>query len=433
MENIMSNAKSVSNIDKQCNTKALSTFIPEIPYKSSLKGFKSSGIMTEICPNLDSTCCNENELFGLVEQLKNSFQFLQYRMEIMFKMFRQVGNIKNEKFKDFIAELTDDDIQCYDEIQNTNLDKKKLNFQNNPEMQKLMEKKRHEIQFDARKIYKSFSIFKTQAPFFISKIRLTNKKRENFFSGVICSMCSPTFSDQIKIKDGTPFLEVNRNMCNQVIRERIDFAESLAIFPFLQNVIDVVYCARKNSKSERDYEGFKWEDFNLLSFDTNFLSDYKKKRYDCVSGEGNYFPGRKVPKECKSYCESGFKFFELPMVSMDNFLRIENEFHNMFVRILNVGLPPLKRLEIKREEYYQERDKLISKGQLVVVNDKNVEKMSFIQTTPDAKVDFKKTQISIAKHSGMNVTNTQMNEIFYMDSYLIRMIFMIFMICLVFK
>ena len=91
----------------------------------------------------------------------------------------------------------------------------------------------------------------------------------------------------------------------------------------------------------------------------------------------------------------------------------------MFVRVVNVGLSPLKRLQNKREQYYMQRDKLISKGQLILEQKmgKEIEKMSFIHTVPGSKVNFSQTKINVITRGGMHVLKTPMVEAYYLDSY----------------
>jgi hypothetical protein len=431
-ENILSKTKKALQSEHLCNTKALSTFLPDIKYDSDLKPFKGSSDVREICPNLDDSCCRSHQLNNLSDQLKRSFGFLSYRSEIIVKMFKRVKGIDPKIFDSFIDELSHEDIKCYNGIQDEVLDKKKQMYSKYPAKQRMIEKTRKKLIFKEKKIKRVFVLLQDMIKPYLTKMENTNLRREKFYSGTVCSMCSPNFSKQMTLSDNQPMLFVNKFMCNQVIREKIDFAESLNIFPHLQKIINIVYCSRKNSKSSQNYIDIAWNDLNLIPFDPDVLSDYKKKRQDCLQDEYSYFSGIEMSKECVNYCQNGFKFFKTSMVSMDNFLRIENEFFNMFGNHHKSNKVSAERLNRKIEHYHSKRKEMIQEEQITFDEEKNIENLYFIKNVPNSTITFENSKIDLTKVNGMHVANTPMNEVYYKRGMINKFIFGGLLLLLVF-
>lgn len=401
-------------LNNPCSSEALSTFIPDIQYGSSLFGFEGSSTIQKICPNLKYTCCSENQLTDLVDQLRSTLNFLRYRGQIIEKLFSRIEQLADETFKVFLSELSNEDIQCYDTIQNDVLDKKLSKFTKQPDILEMIEQRRKHVLYDPRKMMSSFSYLKKMITPYIEKMNQTYANREKYFSGFVCTMCSPTFSKQFRVdKPGVPLLEINKFMCSQIIREKIEFINSLEIFPYLQKIIDIVYCTRKNSKTEKNYGEFEQKDLNLLVFDLETFPEYKKKRLECIQEDYSYFRSPDEPESCKNICQKGLGFFQIMMVSVDKFLRIENELHNMFYRFPGIAETPLERLANRTNDYYEERNKLIEKDLLNFDEKTQLETMWYIKRVPDAKLDFMNSEIDVSKFLGIHVANTPMNPTYY--------------------
>lgn len=415
--------------NQPCRTNALSTFIPSISEKDTLNPFESHSSILDICPNLRFSCCEEEQLMGLVEQLKQSFKFLNYRGELMNEVFKLIGNVSEETFRSFLSDLSQTDAQCYNSIQNDIIDGKLVKFADKPELLKVIQQRRKHVQFDLKKIMMSFQFLKDNIKSYVKKMKNTYSNREKYFSGMVCSMCSSKFSNQFDLnKNGKPLLEMNREMCNQIIMEKIEFIVSLEIFPFLQKIIDIVFCRRKNPKSKKDYGNLEWKDFNLIVFDLETIPEYKTRRNECIQNEFSYTAGPDGPSECANYCEKGLGFFELKMVSMKKFIRIENELHNMFVRKMNSSESATERLESQINKYYVERDKLIHAGLLEYDPDTQIETMWYIKSQPKAQFSFTKSKISVTNYLGLQVAKTPMNSQYYKGAFILRSLFVFFLL-----
>lgn len=408
-------------LNNPCSSEALSNFIPEIQYGSSLFGFEGSSTIQDICPNLKYSCCKESQLMELVDQLKHTLNFLSYRGQIIEKLFSRIEQLADETFKVFLSELTEGDIQCYDTIQNDMLDTKLSRFTKQPDILEMIEQRRKHVLYDPRKMMSSFSYLKKMITPYIEKMNETYRNREKYFSGFVCTMCSPSFSKQIRVEQqGIPILEINKFMCSQIIREKIEFINSLEIFPYLQKIIDIVYCTRKNSKTEKNYGNFEQKDLNLLVFDLETFPEYKKKRLECIQEDYSYFQNPEEPGSCKNICQQGLGMFQITMVSVDKFLRIENELHNMFYRFPGISETTTERLENRTKEYYHERNKLIAKDLLKFDEKTQQETMWYIKRIPDARLNFMTSEIEVSKFLGIHVANTPMNKKYYKGASLLN-------------
>lgn len=408
--------KTISDLKKSqpCQTAALSTFIPSISPTDSLNPFESPPPILDICPNLRYSCCQEEQLKGLIEQLKQTFKFLNYRGELMNEVFTLIGSVPEDRFRSFLSELGRSDVECYNSIQNDIIDAKLAKFSDKPELLKVINQRRKHVQFDLKKLMSSFQFLKDNIKSYVRKMRNTYSNREKYYSGMVCSMCSSKFSHQFELGgDGKPFLEINRDMCNQIIMEKLEFIISIEIFPFLQKIIDIVYCRRKNPKSNKNYGSLEWKDLNLIVFDLETIPEYKTRRNECIQNDSSYVEGPDGASECVKYCEGGLGFFELRMVSMKKFIRVENELHNMFVREMNSAESASERLESQINKYYLERDRLINAGLLEYNSDSQIETMWYIKSAPKANLDFTKSKITVTNYLGLQVAKTPMNPAYY--------------------
>jgi hypothetical protein len=401
-------------LNNPCASDALSNFLEDIQYGGSLLGFTSSKNVLDICPNLKFSCCRFDQINSMVDQLNISLGYLNYRGEMIERMFNRVSQIADETFKVFLSELSEGDIKCYNSIQNEMIDQKLTRFTDQPNIMEMIQQRRKHVQYDPRKLMSSFSYLKKMITPYIAKMNETYMNREKFFSGFVCSMCSPMFYKQFKVeKPGIPFMEVNEHMCSQIIRDKIDFINSLEIFPFLQKLIDIVYCARTNSKTNKNYGKFERKDLNLMVFDLEVFPEYKNKRMDCIQNKNAYFKDLDKPENCKSICQKGLGLFELNMVSIDKFIRIENEFHNMFFRVPGMKQTTNQRLESITDDYYQERDLIIQTGMLSFDEKTQVEKIWYLKYVQNPKLDFTKTEIEVNQYVGLHVNNTPMDQRYY--------------------
>lgn len=332
----------------------------------------------------------------------------------MNKLFRLIRDLPEDAFRAFLLQLDEADVACYNRIQKEILDKKRLKFSGNAQISKAIEQRRKQVQFDRKRMMSSLVYLKDNISGYMEKMKHTYGNRERFYSGMVCSMCSPKFSNQFKLnQNGAPEMEINQRMCNRVILERIEFIISLEIFPFVQKIVDLAFCARTNSKPEKNYCDLKWTDLNLIIFDMEVFPGEKISRNKCIQEDEAYFGGSPDARQCTEFCQNSLNFFELKMVSMDKFIRVENELHNMFFRTPEMLQPPLKRLHSNIRKYDLQRDKLVDSGLLEYQKDSQLEKIWYLKNLPEAPLEFKKTQITVSEHLGVCVADTQMNPEYY--------------------
>ena len=402
-------------LENPCQTDLLSSFVPSIPYGKPLIATKASNDVRDMCSYLKYSCCNATQLNGLAEHLKHSFKYLDYRSTIYHQLFSRVNEVAQETFDVFIDELTDEDKTCYSDIQKKRHEKKVKKHSKNHVIMDMLRKKEDRLNFNADIMKDNFKILKSLTIPYLKKIDEDQKARKAYYSGFICTMCSPSFYTNAELTDdGDPMLVVNRYFCVNRLKEKINFSNHLEVFKYLQYMLDIIYCARKNSLKTKDFhkESDRWEDNNLLVFDLEEIPSYLKVRNDCIKTEHSFQLNLDAKNNCRDMCQSTIGLFKIPVITMEKIIQCENELHNMFFS--NDTVSASKRYERIISAYMEHRTPLVEMGVVEVsTENKILEKINILKTLPHSRIDWSKSKILISSRFGINVVDIPMSPKYY--------------------
>ena len=396
-----------------CNTEALNNFFPEIKIESDIPAQDGSEEILNVCSNLKHTCCNNEQIQTLANQLKHSLTYMDYRYTLNEKLFKKVDQIAPETYKVFLNELSEEDIKCYNDRQLVKYEEKEKRFLDSPHLLKILQSNKDQINFNPIKTMRYFINLKNEIDTYLEAVKKTYRVREEYYSGFVCSMCSPDFSTQFKLNKNNKFeLEVNKYMCREIIENKIELVNTLYIYKYLQDLIDLTFCVKNNSKNSRNYGDFTWDDINLLGFDLETFPGYISKRRQCLIDENSFISRKNNDIDCKEICKGGLDLFKIPMTSMDKAIRIENDLDLIFFKFGSTE-SPAQRFEKNIQKYYKIRESEIQNGTIIFNKEKNFEIVNILKEQPDAKINFKQIDISVNSFIGLNVRSFVMN----IDSY----------------
>lgn len=396
-----------------CNTAMLSNFFDDITPNSEFHAKPGNRDVLNFCPTLKNTCCQKKSLEKLASELKDSIQYMNYRAKLILDVFDKVKDIATETYTVFLSEMTEEDTQCYDEIQLDNYNKKAEKYKENEELLKVLESTKNRIFFDKEQLLSNFKKLLETADGYQNVIKETYQFRERYFAGFICSMCSPSFSRYFSIDDeNVPHLELNKFMCVNMIKNQIQVYNSVFVFKYLQELINVTYCAKKNSKKHKDYNEDPLESYNMLLFDMEMVSHTISKWKTCVTDNEAFLKGEDAGVNCLSACQRSLDLFSISMGVMDKFLLIENELHNMFFSV-NGPEYARKRYATRLEEYQEIKQTQIEKGNLKINPVRGSELIAMLKVNEGSTVNFKNTKITVNEFGGLNVINTPMTTKYY--------------------
>jgi hypothetical protein len=396
----------------------LSNFFPNIDPDSNFTADDASKDIQNICPNLRYTCCKSDQIMELTRQLKSSIHYLKHRFQLIKKFLTLIKSIPEETFQILLNELTDADIKCYNDRQIEVYNGKVRRFSKTVSLLVTLYSSKKSIYFTKKRAMSSFLKIKKKMDSYIKKMEKYHQDLKDYYSGMVCSMCSPTFTKQfVKTKDGSFELEINSHMCTAILKRKLKYVNSLFIYKHLQNFANLLYCVRKNSKKERmDYDDITWKDYILMDYDLEYSPDYLEKRTKCVNGKNAFLIEKSAKKvSCKNECQYHLNFFHIRMESAENFIRVENDLHQVHNYDLTIE-DSKKRFNKKLKKFVKIRSDKIEKGILRkgYINGR-VETIDILKTVPGNVVNFKALKLSVSKHLGLNVSTTPMDRSYYVS------------------
>lgn len=398
-----------ANFENKCNTKALSMILPDVKFGENLQAFETNTDVQRICSNLKYSCCKANELKYLLHNMKKVFHYINFRNELVEKLIGRVIDMREETFEYFLKYFDDDDIKCYDTIQNSVYNRKLEKFKDNKKVTDMLKQKASEFEFNKQEMREQFSLLQESAINQIKMIRETNANRNKFYSGFVCSMCSPVFNKYFSVEDNTPLMEVNKFMCKSLTNDKLLVLKSVSFYIMMQKVIDMIYCKRVNSKSRHKSKVPAWDNFNISVVDIETVPKLIGFRQNCVDDELAYIKEKNNKDSCKDDCEYTFSLFEIRVIGMEKYILLENELHEQFFK----SPASLQTREERYDEiismYYNEQQKLKDIGLLTVNTNKFVEFISLFSPTEDKQFDFLDTKLTVNLHTGLNVFHTSPN------------------------
>jgi hypothetical protein len=393
-----------------CNTNALSNVLPNINPNSNLEAFKSTNAIKNICPNLRYSCCKEDELKYMMENMRKSFDYMNVRGAFMDNLFEKVKNLREETFDYFLNNFEQEDIKCYNSIQKKVIKKKLEMFENFPKITEEIKNNIPNILFDHTIIRNMFSSLQQQAEGQINLVKKTYEHRENFYSGFICSMCSPQFNSFFRLsKDKKPLMELNKYMCQDLMENKLYFIETLTFFVNLQRVVDMVYCRQKNLKSKQRRDIPPWENFNMVLFHIEYFPQLMKGIRDCISDPLAFVKDPNNKSNCRVQCQREMNLFQIQLSRIDKYILIENELFNQFYRSPASTHTHEQRYNYMMTIYNDEIQKMVDDKMMISNQNDKSELVLLFKPTKHDDFNFKDTTISINLHTGINVFNTKPN------------------------
>ena len=393
-----------------CNVAVLSSYIGQIRPDRLFTAFEASDDVTNICPSLKYSCCTHSDLNAGIDELKDAFAYMTYRIKIIESFTHQFKIMAKETFKLFLMQLTSDDIQCYNKIQKKKLDVRREILKDHPTLLAQSEKNYKTNMFNRATMEEVFAGIKSTQSLLISAIKTENENRKKYYTSMLCSICSPMFYKYFRLnEDGKPVLKINKNHCIELLRQRYKSAERVLAFENYQKVTDLVLCAKKHSRKDRDYGNFTWEDVNYLFVDPSVARDYAAKKGHCIKHQDLFFLPESEPYNCHSACKDVLGLFRIYKFKLRRMIRAENDMFHMFDNLNNDEDPDeryrKKNEEIKANYRIWGATGILNKSPL----DKRICEISFMTKSKHWQVDLQDSVIEVSNYFGINFISTPMN------------------------
>jgi hypothetical protein len=373
-----------------CQKEVLRTVIPNYKVTSDVQtGWESSFKVRNICPELLYTCCDADGLEHLFKFYNRTLQYARYRENEFKTLFDTILNITDEMFSEFLEKLSPPDVKCY-----------------------MNQKKEGEKNRDPSLIMNEFVYLKSVAPSLMKVIKDDTRERETFFSGFLCSMCSPYFYKVFSTNDkGKNFLQVNENMCNDSLNRKIKIIDTILIFKNVQKIIDITICAKNNSM--KDFTGasgkINWSRYTYVTTENKNLLKHRKDLVQCTTNADSYYAKNKERNDCVDICRENMNFGGTLYEDMMPLIVIENEIHNFFFE--NADSEKLRnRLETKKRRYFQMKDGLNFSGNISDLTDHGTYNLVNVKVVKKTTLDLNHLELIVEKLNGLNFEDYKSNQ-----------------------
>jgi len=414
--NIVRDGKQLEN---PCQNEVLASVVPGINENLKSTAFEGNDTVRDICPFLKYTCCNENQLKTLASQLNDSFKFLSFRSEQLYNMFLTINEIQEKNFQNFLENLKQSDVDCYNKMQDGQMQNVLQNDEKESKTKLAALKK--EYYFNESSALENFQKLKEKSVQLLKQIRSDDISRKKYYSNIVCNMCSPVFSKYMnKTDEGEDVLEVRVDQCNQLLRNAITVLKNIMSYQRVQRVLDLSFCARTNSMKSKNFNGGTADDMKLWTFDLKEFNDYINKNLMCIKYPKLYMATDEKDSFCRKQCYSGLRLFDINVITMNKVFRAENEIWNMF-RNNSSSSEAEVRIKTKLEDYSNFRKIFINLGILKLETGQFMkESIQVLPSVSQAKFSFKQTKISVDKVSGLTFVMTDMNPKYYNFSLILQ-------------
>jgi len=411
VETMINNVKRVN----PCNDLALGALLSDVEQGKPFSGHESNEDVRSMCPSLKYTCCNKPQLNLMVDELKNSFSYLNYRAKTIKKLFKRIKEIAEETFKVFLSEMTEPDIKCYNSLIDDRFKKFSDIYSENKTMIEKLNENHSTASFNSEKMILDFTHLRSLINVYLVELNQGNSDKEKYYSGFLCTMCSPMFSKHFKMGKERPLMELNKYFCKKIVETQIKGLKIIDIYKFLQRFLDILYCARKNSKQAKDYTMVDNEKLQMLPAPVEMYYNLINERIFCVNDVERFVtaPNAKDPN-CKELCHGSLNLFEQNYIILNKIIMAENEIYNMFFRLPDNDTAD-ERLEHKIDEYRSTRNKYVELGSITMPLPENntVEIMSMLKQKPTSSFNFTEIEIEITNFMGVNTFHTPMDPSIY--------------------
>jgi hypothetical protein len=367
------------------------------------------------CPGLRYSCCDSDRLDFLTNQLRTAMNYLNYRYGLVEKLFNTTKVIAKETYKVFLSELNDDDIQCYNKIKKEKFNHKYEMYKNDEKLLAYLNSVKYSYQFNSDQSLYWFLKFKTMDTLFLRRLKGIYSDKEKFYSSFICSICSPAFVREFKQRDDGNFeFEINKFACKHIIKKRHEMMNSLYIYQYIQDMIDLIYCSSKNSKKDiLDYNYVNYEAYNLDFIPVERFKGIIAKEKECVNNDKAFVKGVVKDIDCKQMCHNDLGFFRIRAGSIEKIIRTQNLIDTLFSSQKYNKKKNLAKLDKQLDEYNSIREKNHKKGILKFNEDKTLEKLTILKMIPDHIVNLDKMKLDVSDYTGFNISHFPMDQDYY--------------------
>ena len=399
-----------------CNDMALGALLPSVDQGNHFSGQESKEEVRQICPSLKFSCCSGEHVNTLVQELRDSFSYLRYRVQVIKKLFKKINEIAGETFNVFLNELTDADATCYNALSHKRLERYSEVFSENQSMLAALKERLEARVYDKEKMLADFRHLKTVIMPYIAELQQGNRDKEFYYAGFVCTMCSPMFTKHFRLEKDRPVMQVNKFFCKRNVQSQIKTLKVVEIYKYLQKFLDIVFCARKNSKSELDFQGVEARELEMLPSPVEMYQDLINERVYCVNDVDRFVsPPKKDNPDCRRICNDSMRLFEQNFIVLNKVIKAENEISNMFLRPSEKEVSVEERLEAKLRNYRDTRQKYIDMGLITMpLPEKNTtEVVSILKQKSTSKFRFTEVQVEPTNFTGVNIFHTPMTPSVY--------------------
>ena len=412
--------------ENPCNNDVLGSFLPKELLKDS--GTVTDPEMRKICSNLVYSCCDSEMINIMTDDLKLSLSYLSERNKEMKQLLANVSHIAYETFKIFMDEFTEADISCYNKVQDMSMDDKRNVYANDEAMLKEIDIYSNIIQFNKLKLLDHFKELKKLVKPFIETLVDQEDLSAKYYSSYICSMCSPEFVNILKTDRTPPQMNVDLSFCSTLMKRRVEFYNWKNVYFYTQQIVDLSFCARTNSKSEKNFEGVGWKDIDIILEDPEIIKQNLTRLNNCIKNPMNLMVDPLKKDSCMNICKKNLRFPVVKMLSINRFMNAENELHNMFLSTKESRHPAV-RVKERVDNFDIIRSVLKQRGILEYGTGDEIY-LSLIKVMENPSVDFKTLNLSISKIGVMSIGANVMNSIYYTGVELLQIAGLIWLVVL---
>ena len=404
--------------ENPCNTDVLKTFLPKSLVK--LTGFKSNNETHNMCNNLVYTCCNPEAINKMTSDFTLTYRYLTYRTTQIKKLFTNTAQIAPETMDIFLSELTEKDISCYNNIQNGSVNELQEAHKDNKEMVERLEKQKSLIQFDAVKIMTNFSKIRKMVEPYIEVLNEQQIFMGKYYSSFICSVCSPEFVRILQTDRNPPVFNLQTQLCVDLLGSRNESFVWKNLYAFTQSIVDLAYCAKHNSKPNKNFGNYTSSEIYITSVDPLVVPQLMEKYTECINEPLKFHPVGGAESECMALCKKEMMVPKMRILLIDLIMNAENEIHNMFLAT-SESVHPDTRIKNLIDKFNILRDILEEKG-ILENPDGKFNYLNIITQVKNPPIDFSQVQMKISKVGALGTKDNKMNIKYYIGVKLLEIV-----------
>lgn len=301
-----------------CNVPVLSSYLSLIPKDKQRTAFEAEDDILSICPSLKYSCCHAKEINFWINEINSAFKFLDSRHQIMKAFYKRLKILAKETFNLFLAQLTSEDIQCYNKLVKKKNEMKKYALRDFPDLTKELDANLKKNLFNRESFKNFFEEVKNSIGMYHNHLEKETKQKKTYYTSMLCTICSPSFNKFFQIDDeGEPVITVNKKHCQSLINQRVDSITNYKNLKFLQKITDIVYCARKHSRKDKDYGEFNWHELNFFYISIPLVNKFIREIGFCASNPNNFFLLQNNGNNCLEACRKSMALFQIERYTLN--------------------------------------------------------------------------------------------------------------------